>query len=208
MRNRLLFIISGPSGVGKGTVISAVLSHSPRLAKVITYTSRAPREGEENHVTYHFISSEEFEEKIQQGFFFEWEKVYKDAYYGSPKNPFESMPDGYDALLEIGAGGMKDYLSSFREAITIFLAPPSMDALLDRIEKRGGGETNLDNRLNSAIEMIREADHYDYVLVNDDLQRTVNRIACIIEVERHKAEGREIARCLVNQAEEWMGKRS
>lgn len=200
---RVLFILSGPSGVGKATVGQRLIQRVGNLSKVITYTSRSPRPGETSDVTYHFITKEEFESKIQHGEFFEWERVYGDAYYGSPKDPFESIPEGHDALLEIGAGGMEDYASHRGDVVSIFLAPPSMDALLNRIRKRGGGETNLSNRLRSAASMIRRADEYQYVLVNDDLETTVDRVAEIVAVERMRAKSADLANQLKQQVDQW-----
>ncbi len=104
---RLLFILSGPSGVGKATVARKAFGHVMHVAKVVTYTTRSKRPGDKNHETYHFDTPEEFQRKIDAGELFEWEKVYGDCWYGSPKDPFEHVPEGFDALLEIGVGGMK-----------------------------------------------------------------------------------------------------
>lgn len=204
---RFLYILSGPSGVGKATVARMAFERIPRIAKVVTYATRAMRPGEKNHETYHFVSSEEFQRKIQAGELFEWEKVYGDAWYGSPSDPFEHVPEGYDALLEIGVGGMKSYKVAFPEAITLFLSPPSMKAILERIENRGGQETNLDNRLQSAVRMIEEAGQYDYIVVNDDLNHAVAQLAGIILAERCRRQRERIIQELERQVEEWKKER-
>jgi guanylate kinase len=200
---RLLFILSGPSGVGKATVARKAFERAPGIAKVVTYATRAIRPGEKNHETYHFVTPEEFQRKIDAGELFEWEKVYGDCWYGSPKDPFEHVPEGFDALLEIGVGGMKSYRAAFPEAITLFLSPPSMKAILERIENRGGQEPNLENRLQSAVRMIEEAGQYDYIIVNDDLDKAVEQLAGIILAERCKRQRKQVIQDLARQVEEW-----
>ncbi len=207
MSKPLLFILTGPSGVGKATVARGVFKRVPGIAKVVTYATREIRPGEQNHVTYHFVSEEEFQRKIKAGELFEWEKVYGDAYYGSPRDPFENVPEGYDALLEIGIGGMQSYREAYPEAVTVFLAPPSMDAVLDRIEKRGGGEENLANRLRNATEMIDDAEQYQYIVVNDRLEDAVEQIAAVILAERCRRRRGAVARSLQQQIEAWQRRR-
>ena len=207
MSKGLLFILSGPSGVGKATVAFKSFDRVGNISKVVTYATRDMRPGETNHVTYHFVPVQEFLRKIDAGELFEWEKVYSDAYYGSPSDPFEHVPAGHDALLEIGVGGMKAYRDSFPEATTIFLAPPSMDAILDRIEKRGGNEDNLDNRLKSAVQMLEEANLYDYIIVNDDLESAVEQLASIIRAERCKRQKETITHQMQDQLDTWKQKK-
>lgn len=207
MRKPTLFILTGPSGVGKATVSQGVFLRTTGIAKVVTYTTRHLRPGEDNHVTYHFISKEEFERKIRDGELFEWEKVYGDEYYGSPKDPFEHVPQGYDALLEIGVEGMKKYRDAFPDAVTVFLAPPSMDSILDRIAKRGGGESNLENRLQSAVEMIQEAEGFHYIVVNDRLEAAIEKLASIVIAERCRRRRKDVAALLQQQIQDWRKKR-
>lgn len=208
MAKPLLFILTGPSGVGKATVAKKVFECTERIAKVVTYASRPMRPGEQNHVTYHFVSGEEFKRKIEAGELFEWEKVYGDAYYGSPRDPFENVPEGFDALLEIGAGGMKAYRAAFPEALTIFLAPPSMEAILDRIEKRGGGEGNLENRLSSAVAMLKEAEEYRYIVVNDRLDSAAEQLRAIILAARANARHGDVLDNLQRQVTAWKATRA
>jgi guanylate kinase len=198
-RRRLLFIITGPSGVGKGTVVKKAFEMVEGISKVVTYTTREVRAREKQGVTYHYVSPEEFERKIKAGQLFEWEKTYGDAWYGSPRDPFESVPEEQDALLEIGAEGMKSYREAFPEAITLFLAPPSIEALRERIQKRGAGEENLGNRFKSAVEMIRQADLFDYIILNDKLEDAVRDLSAIIQVERLKAAKEVLSRNLIQQ---------
>ena len=174
MTEGTLFIVSAPSGAGKTSLLKRLLQLDENIRVSVSHTTRPMRPGEKNHVTYHFVSDEEFQRKIKAGELFEWERVYGDACYGSPRDPFEQVPDGHDALLEIGVGGMRRYREAFPEAITIFLAPPSMEAILDRIAKRGGGEENLDNRLRGAMQMVDEVEQYQYIVVNEKALRQGN----------------------------------
>ncbi|MCL6563715.1 MAG: guanylate kinase [Firmicutes bacterium] len=184
----ILFIVTGPSGVGKGSVMRALLARDERLAKVVTYTTRPPREGEVNGFDYRFVSREEFEALLAQGALYEYEKVYQDHYYGSPREVF--VP-GHDGIIELDYKGRLKYQARFREVVSIFLLPPSLEELRRRILARSR-VNNLEARLQNAVEQLRQAETYDYVVQNDDLERCVEEVHTVIQAERIRRRGRRL----------------
>lgn len=182
----ILYIFSGPSGAGKGSVMRALLADDHSLHKVVTYTSRPPREGEIDGFDYHFVSNAEFEQKIAEGTVFEYERVYRDYYYGSPRDLF--IPD-HDGIIELDYKGRLKYRERFPQSVSIFLLPPDLDTLKDRILGRSQ-VSNLQARLDNALEQIRHADAFDYVVKNGDLDVCVHEIKTIMAAERIRRRGR------------------
>jgi guanylate kinase len=183
----ILFVITGPSGVGKGTVMRSLLARVERLRKVVTYTTRPPRDGERDGFDYHFVPVADFLELVRQGRLYEYEQVYRDHYYGSPVDLFVA---GHDALMELDYKGHRKYRSRHADVVSVFLLPPSLDELERRIVARSKVQ-NLPNRISNAGVQLRHASEYDYLVVNDDLEACTERVARIIEVERLRREGRE-----------------
>lgn len=183
----ILFIITGPSGVGKGTVMRSLLNRVERLSKVVTYTTRPPRDAERDGFDYHFVPVPDFLELVRQGRLYEYEQVYRDHYYGSPVDLFVA---GHDALMELDYKGHRKYRSRHSDVVSVFLLPPSLDELERRIVARSKVQ-NLPNRISNAGVQLRHAGEYDYLVVNDDLEACTERVARIIEVERLRREGRE-----------------
>lgn len=184
----MLIVISGPSGAGKGTVIKGVLKKKPELVYSVSYTTRPKREREVNGRDYFFVSKEEFEKMIERGEFLEWAKVYG-YYYGTSKSfVLEKLKQGKDVILEIEIQGAKKIREVFdrNNAIFIFIAPPSFQELKKRIEKRRRGESEeeIKRRLEFAKEEIKEAEKYDYIVINDDIDRAVEEVLCIINREK------------------------
>ena len=184
----MLIVISGPSGAGKGTIIKEVLKRKPDIVYSVSYTTRPKREGEENGKDYFFISKERFEEMIKNGEFLEWAKVY-DYYYGTSKEfVLKKLREGKDVILEIEIQGARKVREIFdrKNTIFIFIAPPSFKELKKRIEKRRRGESEeeIRKRLNFAKEEIKEAEKYDYIVINDDVDRAVEEVLCIINREK------------------------
>jgi guanylate kinase len=186
----LLIVLSGPSGVGKGTVRQALFSQNDtNFEYSISVTTRKPRQGEQNGVDYFFKTREEFEEMIANGKLLEWAE-YVGNYYGTPVDYVErTLQEGKDVFLEIEVQGALQVRHAFPEGLFIFLAPPSLSELKNRIVTRGT-ETNalIENRMKTAKIEIEMMDAYDYVVENDSVERACDRIKAIVLAEHLKRE--------------------
>lgn len=191
----ILFVFTGPSGAGKGSVMRALLDRDATLAKVVTYTTRAPRHGEVDGFDYRFVSVEEFHRLVASGALFEYEQVYHDHYYGSPRELF--MP-GRDGIIELDYKGRLKYQERHRQVVSIFLLPPSLEELRRRILARSE-VSNLDARLANAVEQIRHARSYDYIIHNDNLESAIERVQTIIKAERIRRQGRADVEAFLGQ---------
>lgn len=185
----LLFILSGPSGVGKGTVCAALRKTNENVKYSVSATSRAPRVGEIDGVNYFFKTKIEFEEMIKNDEFLEWAQ-YVNNYYGTPRSFVNEMLDqGKDVILEIEVQGALQVKERYPEGIFIFLAPPDMDELQTRIRNRGTeSDEVILNRMNKAKEEIDMMAQYDYVVVNDEVDLAVKRIEAILTAEHCRLE--------------------
>lgn len=184
-----LIIISGPSGSGKDTVLSEVFKLHPEIRLSISSITRDMREGEVQDGKYHFISREEFEKAIENNEMLEY-NVYQNNYYGTPKAPVErAIEEGAEIVLEVDVNGAKNVLKQFPEAISIFIMPPSFETLSNRLSSRGT-ESNeqIKGRLKAALDEIKSADIYDYIVVNDVLSEAVADVISIIVSNRSKKE--------------------
>lgn len=184
----LLVVISGPSGAGKGTLCEKLLKKNNSIYKSVSMTTRRPRKGEIDGESYYFITEEEFENKIKNGEFLEWAKVYGN-YYGSPRaEVLDKLRQGIDVLLEIDIQGAIQVKKSFSDGVFIFILPPSFEELSERIKKRATeDEKTIYLRLKSAYEEIKHALEYDYIIVNDDIQDAVDKLEAIIKAEKCRA---------------------
>jgi guanylate kinase len=186
MRERgLLIVLSGPSGVGKGTVRKALFSQEDtHFEYSISATTRLPREGEVNGVDYFFKSREEFETMIKENRLLEWAE-YVGNYYGTPIDYVEkTLSEGKDVFLEIEVQGAIQVKQAFPEGLFIFLAPPSLSELKSRIVNRGTeSEDLINNRMKVAKEEIDMMDAYDYVVENDKVENACDRIKAIVTAE-------------------------
>ncbi|MBG9819407.1 guanylate kinase [Bacillus safensis] len=181
----LLIVLSGPSGVGKGTVRQAIFSQEDtRFEYSISVTTRKPREGERNGVDYFFKTREEFEHMIENKKLLEWAE-YVGNYYGTPVDYVEqTLSEGKDVFLEIEVQGALQVREAFPEGLFIFLAPPSLSELQNRIITRGTeSEELIRNRMAAAKEEIEMMDAYDYVVENDDVELACERIKAIVLAE-------------------------
>ncbi|UCZ51789.1 guanylate kinase [Bacillus shivajii] len=185
----LLIVLSGPSGVGKGTVCGALRQHDTHIQYSVSATTRNPRQGEEDGVNYFFKSKEEFERMIENNELLEWAQ-YVDNYYGTPRNYVEeTLAQGKDVILEIEVQGALQVKETFPEGVFIFLMPPSLKELRSRIEGRGTETKDLiDSRMTIAKDEIDLMDKYDYVVENDEVESAVERIKSIVTAENCKKE--------------------
>jgi guanylate kinase len=183
----LLVVISGPSGVGKDTIIERLLELDPNLVYSVSWTTRAPRPGEVDGVSYTFVSREKFEEMIWQGGFLE-HASYAGNLYGTPAGPVEAArAAGRDILLKIEVQGAQQVRERAPDALFIFIAPPSNEELVRRQEVRGKeAEQDMTERRKIAEKEMQYASQYDQAVVNDDLDRAVAEILAIIRAARER----------------------
>ncbi len=180
----LLIVISGPSGVGKGTVCSQLRQRHPELLLSVSATTRSPRPGEIDGQSYFFLSREEFAARIDAGDFLEYAKVY-DNYYGTPRRWVEErLSQGKNVLLEIDMQGALNVKQNAPESVLIFVAPPSAEELERRLRGLGTeSEESIRKRLSSWAEEWKTAPRYDYLVVNDVLERATSQVEAIIQAE-------------------------
>lgn len=185
----ILFILSGPSGVGKGTVRKALFNQDTDLKYSISMTTREKRPGEKEGVDYFYKSKQDFEQLIKENQLLEYAK-YVNNYYGTPRAYVEkTLESGHDVFLEIEVQGALQVRENFPEGVFIFLFPPSLEELKNRIVHRGTESQDLVlNRLKEARKEIEMMDKYDYVVVNDDVALAVKKIQAIIQSEHLKRE--------------------
>lgn len=176
-----LFIVSAPSGAGKTTLCNAVLKRFPDLCYSISHTTRAPRPGEQDGVDYFFISEEEFLQRIKNGIWAEWATVYGHYYGTSARFIDRHLEIGKDILLDIDYNGARQIISRYPDSVTIFILPPTFETLKQRLLKRGtDSEDIIARRLENAKAEIAQKDRYQYVLVNDSLPATIEKLCAII----------------------------
>ena len=181
----LLIVLSGPSGVGKGTVRKALFERvTHNIEYSISMTTRKIRPGEVDGKDYYFVTEEEFLNQIEKGNLLEYAK-FVGNYYGTPLDKIQAMLDeGNEVLLEIEVQGAMQVKEKMPEAIFIFLAPPSINALTTRLTRRGTESSEIiKERVDKAYREIGLADHYDYIVVNDEVENAVDKILSIIRAE-------------------------
>jgi len=176
-----LFVISGPSGVGKSTIISHVLKKIPHIRYSVSYTTRSPRRGEVDGIDYNFISETEFREMIRKGEFIEWEEVYGNLYGTSYRFIYEAMKQGEDIIMDIDPKGARNIKDKIDHSHLIFIFPPSVEELFKRLKgRKTDSDEIIDRRMKQVFQELRESRWYDYVVVNDDMDSAIRAVESII----------------------------
>lgn len=185
----LLVVISAPSGTGKGTLLKELLQRNENVKLSISATTRKPRESEVDGKNYFFRTVDEFKSMIENDELIEWDE-YCGNFYGTPKKYItDTVSEGYDVILEITVEGAINIKNKYDNSVLIFIMPPSFEELKRRIEGRGTECVEIiEKRLQEAKEEIKHINKYDYIVVNDNLEKAINDINCILTSEKLKYE--------------------
>ena len=193
MNRGMLIVVSSPSGGGKGTLIDRVLKTVPNLSYSVSFTTRAPRPAEEDGREYFFIDRAAFEQMIERGEFLEWADVYGHL-YGTNCNQVErERAAGHDIILEIDVQGAESIRKKIPDAVSIFILPPSFELLRGRLLARGTDSAEaLERRMRGAPSEVEQFRHFQYVILNDDINRASHQLASVIYAERARRERQEL----------------
>jgi guanylate kinase len=188
----MLIVVSSPSGGGKGTLIDRVRKTVPGVSYSVSYTTRAPRATEEDGREYFFVSTAVFEEMIGRGEFLEWANVYGYLYGTSQGQVERERKSGHDIILEIDVQGAASIRERINDAVSIFILPPSFELLRQRLLARGtDSPADLERRLRGAPAEVKQHENFQYVILNDDINRASQQLAAIIYAERARRERQE-----------------
>ncbi|MFQ5586077.1 MAG: guanylate kinase [Thermodesulfobacteriota bacterium] len=186
-RKGLLFIVSAPSGAGKTTLCRMAEESLENIRYSTSFTTRAPREGERNGEAYHFVDRERFQEMIERNDFLEWAVVHGNMYGTSMSELEAHLEEGYDMLLDIDVQGARQVRERVERGIFIFVLPPSLDVCRERLLKREGDASgDIERRMENARREVKEAEYYDYIIINDDLDTAFEIFKSIIIAERSR----------------------
>ena len=187
-----LFVVSSPSGGGKGTIIRHVLDVVPNLSYSVSFTTRAPRNNEANGREYFFISRQVFEEMVAAGEFLEWACVHGNLYGTAKRQIAEETTAGTDIVLEVDVQGAESVRELPLDSVSVFILPPSFEVLRERLIARGtDSPQELEVRLRNAPEELRQYSAFDYVIINDEVERAAGQLASIIYAERARCRRQE-----------------
>jgi guanylate kinase len=185
----ILFVVSGPSGAGKTTLYREAASSLPNLKHSVSYTTRRPRPGEVNDRDYTFINRDEFKGMIDRAEFAEWAEIHGKLYGTSKKRLEETMDSGIDAILDIDVQGAEQLKKKYQGGVYIFVLPPSLEALKERLQKRMvNSKEEIEKRLKVAAKEIKRYREYDYVIVNNILEDALKELSAIIISKRVSTE--------------------
>lgn len=181
----ILFVVSSPSGGGKGTLIQRVLKRLPNLSYSVSYTTRKPRAGESDGCQYFFVTREQFSQMIERNEFLEWANVHGHLYGTSRDQVSRDVSSGRDIVLEVDVQGAASIRKLVGDAVSVFILPPSLSVLRQRLVARGTDSTDeLEVRLRNAPQELKAYKTFDYVIINDDADRAAEQLIAIIEAER------------------------
>jgi guanylate kinase len=180
-----LFILSAPSGAGKTTLCRAILRHFPDMLYSVSHTTRLPRPGETQGIDYHFITKDAFTHSIESGEWAEWAEVHGN-YYGTSANFLDQgLAAGKDILLDIDVQGMLKILKRYPSSVTVFIRPPSLETLRNRLESRGADRPDvIETRMTNAKAEMAQSHRYRHVIVNDDLELATRDLILLIDAYR------------------------
>ena len=196
-----LYIVAAPSGAGKSSIVNAVLARDPNISLSISFTSRKPRPGERHAEHYHFVSADEFQGMIEAGDFFEWAQVHGNRYGTSRQAIAARMQAGGDVVLEIDWQGALQIRRLFANAILIFVLPPSWEELRSRLTRRGEDAPDvIELRLANAREELAQAQHFDFVIINEVFERALFDLKTIVHAQRLRYIAQKSARADTFQA--------
>ena len=188
IRKGMLLVISGPSGTGKGTLIKRLMEEDPTLVFSVSATTRAPRPGEIDGVHYHFVTNEQYDQLVAENAFVEYATVHGNRYGTLRSEVYERLQRGENVVLDIDVQGALNVIASEKEKVSIFILPPSMKELRERLTGRGTEtEEAVERRLHNAVWEISQKDRYEYKVINDDLEVCVRTLQAIIEAEKHSS---------------------
>ena len=188
----MLIVVSSPSGGGKETLIRRVLKTVPDVGYSVSYTTRAPREGEENGRQYFFVSVEVFRAMADAGELLEWAVVHGNLYGTSHERVQHELSEGRDIILEIDVQGANNVRNLVADAVMIFVLPPSFEILSERLKNRGSEQPDeLAIRMRNACKEVEEYRRFDYIIINDDADRAANQLAAVIYAERARLQRQE-----------------
>jgi guanylate kinase len=188
----ILFVVSSPSGGGKGTLIERVLNKVPNLSYSVSFTTRAPRNGEIDGREYFFVTTEKFEQMIAANEFLEWAHVHSKLYGTARQQVFLEISEGRDIILEVDVQGAASIRALMADAVSIFILPPSFEILRQRLQSRGtDSPEELELRLRNAPTEVNHYAAFQYVIFNDDADRAAQQMAAIVHAERARLSRQE-----------------
>ena len=181
----ILFVVSSPSGGGKGTLIQRVLAKVPTLSYSVSFTTRAPRPGEIDGREYFFVTTEKFEEMVAAGEFLEWAVVHGKLYGTTREQVSREISEGRDIILEVDVQGAASVRTLLPDSVSIFILPPSFEVLRQRLQARGTDSPDeLDLRLRNAPTELQDYSMFQYVIINDEVDRAADEMTAVVHAER------------------------
>ena len=181
----IIFVISSPTGVGKTTICTMEIKRNSNIQRVITHTTRSPRENEKDGADYYFVTKNQFMEAVRKGEFVEYALVHGN-YYGTSKQALIDVIDSHkDALLAVDVNGAKNIMNQFDNAVSVFILPPSFEVWLRRV-KSGNARKDIRVRLKTALDELKKAAEFDYCIINDDLKEAVFMLESIINSQHNR----------------------